>query len=213
MTARSTENMENENNKKFIFSRYIPYIHKYDNYVYNVKFRHYRKNLNLDGIDICDNILEIAETPDGEEQNITKLLNNKKSGKKEEKIDEKIIHDEKKQHLSADEFWMLVKKMKWADIDETIITYDLFKNSLPKSDLITLIYEINTIYGEKIFECIRNLDGIFGFEYNRTKNIAFHIVLKGRDFYEGVLNTPNISLYLINNCQSVLEYFNLICNI
>jgi hypothetical protein len=200
MTAKSTENMETENNRKFIFSLSKHYIRQY-------------KNLNLNNADIYDNILKIAEAPDGKEQNIMKLLNDNKSSKIDEKIDEKKIHEEKKQHLSADAFWMLIKKMKWGDTDETIITYDLFKNRLPKSDLIALSYEINTIYGEKIFECIRNLDVISRFEYNRTKNIAFHIVLKGRDFYEGVLNAPDISLYLINNCQSVLKYFNLICNI
>jgi hypothetical protein len=208
--------MENKNNNQFIFSLSKIYIHSYhdihSNYVYKSKYRHYRKNLKLDDLDICDNILEIAETPDGKEQNIMKLLNDKKSSKKEEKKDEITISDKKQQHMSADLFWILVKKMKWCDRDETIITYDLFKNKLPKSDLIALSYEINSIYGKKIFECIHDLDDMSEFEDKIIKNIAFHIVLKGKDFYESILNTPDISLYLINNCQNILEYFNITIN-
>ena len=124
-------------------------------------------------------------------KNKIKLPSNKELLLNQNLINENLINTFKKQ--IEKNFWIIINKLKWRDSDEERRNIFYIRRYLSNNE-IRFIYNHFPLYANKLEEkLILDINNI------EKKNLLYHIIARGYNYYNAVLNEPELCLYLRNN--------------
>jgi hypothetical protein len=128
-----------------------------------------------------------------------------KSVKKSTPIPTQTIHQLPTIPTPQTSFWCIIDRFNWCDKDERKIQ----KKTLQRIGNMDCAFVLNQIFGVYLYPLQKALsetcifDSMPEIEHN---NIMVHIIMKGKTFYEGIIENPIISLYLCENYYPAYDW-------
>ena len=120
-----------------------------------------------------------------------------------------ILSDEIKSNNINYDFWILIKKNIWYDSDEMYMDESNIKFN--KRECIFVDNYINKnlldIFEKKLTNVLYELD-----QYNK-KNMIYHIIMKGKEYYDVIMETPELGCYLLDKYYPAYEWIANICQL
>lgn len=144
-----------------------------------------------------DKIIKLSElNKDSHETNISKYVKLKKDTKVE------ITPEDIK--IAVKRFWGLTSKCLWYDKDEILLKKENLNRFFTRDDMNFILnimtHELIPKLKERLTVLLQYID------VSKHNNILAHIIMKGRVFYDNVMETPSISLYLIDRYYDVYDW-------
>lgn len=117
--------------------------------------------------------------------------------------------------LDEKEAFTLLERVSIYDTTERKMTSDCLK-VIPKEKLIPLMLSME-ILSKQLLNVVKGHTGVLSTLSDvQVKNFLYHIIAKGKIFYQGTLSDPNFCLYLINDneygFQSIYEWISEACD-
>jgi len=108
------------------------------------------------------------------------------------------------------DFWIKISNVKCYDKDEKKMSKSEFLRMLPKKHTI---HEMNyyknwmdSVFIPKLKEKIIHTNLMDVVSSNDLKDILAHIIFKGKDFYNTILQDPEVCLYLVNQYHPIYDW-------
>ena len=134
--------------------------------------------------------------------------------------DIKAVDEEKKESESENiriprimsdiKFWNIVNSLRYVDIDERFINLSIIKLKINTKKSKKILFKLNNQFipelksildAESTFSGTSISSFILYNDISAYENFITHIIFKGYDFYNGVKETPLLSLYLYEQNQ------------
>jgi len=147
-----------------------------------------------------------------------KILKLSKKKSKEYNLHEHVNYtsfEEKKEIENSDEkdiyrnFWWVVDKIQWCDVDEKKLTPDNITNRYTKNECVYLYETMNTKLIPQLKAVLSNTALFDNLDTKSSINIMAHIIMKGEAFYNGIIENPDVSLYLIDQFYPVYDWISI----
>lgn len=179
---------------------------------YNRTTRKATRPVVIDWKKSISNIISLSQLEKGiniDIQSAVKMSKKKKSTRKKSKSDNKSNIEITKVYINDDEsesedhnmrilsFWDMLSGIRWFDKDERrMISNDLIQNV--NMDQLRYIFEqIDETFIPELRTALNDVPLLQAIDDENHNNILTHIILKGKQFYEGIIQNPEVSLYLI----------------
>ncbi len=99
--------------------------------------------------------------------------------------------------------WRIIEKLQWRDADEIKMTKSYIKNKLTPQEIATISAYLDVL-GKPLVEKISLI--VRGIDISNTCDFYAHIIGKGKQFYDSVLKTPDLCIYLSEVYQPLYTY-------
>lgn len=157
----------------------------------------------------------------------TKQMTNEKKTKKENKeydsdatnsasdieketiINEESDNDEEMIQEENNAFWQIIRKIMWYDRDEGIRCSNDIHRNINRIELIFIKSQINSRFIPLLKSVLLNTPLFENLDERDQYNIMTHIILKGKEFYNGIIQNPFVSLYLFEQYYPAYDWMNL----
>jgi hypothetical protein len=120
--------------------------------------------------------------------------------------DEEDEEDEEEMKTADTVFWNMISRITWYDRDERHMYVYMALNRFTTNEKSYILQQINDIYIPKLKEKLTNVPLLQTVESDNHNNILTHIIMKGKVFYNGILNNPEVSLYLYDQYYPVYDW-------
>jgi hypothetical protein len=112
------------------------------------------------------------------------------------RIDNKIL----------DLFWSIVSQVHWYDADEKTLNKKDITNIFSKRERKFLLKKIDTLVIPTLKDALAATDLLQYVDIENHNNILAHIIIKGKPFYDWVIQNPGVSLYLVSQYYPVYDW-------
>lgn len=155
------------------------------------------RSVAVDWEKTIDKIVKLSElSKDHHETNISKYVKLKK--------DTEVEITSEDIEIAVKRFWDLTSKCLWYDKDEILLKKENLNRFFTRDDmnfiLNIMINELIPRLKERLTILLQYIDP------SKHNNILSHIIMKGHIFYNSVMETPSISLYLIDQYYDVYDW-------
>ena len=195
-------------------NRYLSKYDKYTRYMYN-----HTRATNIDWKKNINTIIEMSITSSNITLDISATieLTTKRHTKKKmlnsikkntigltSDVDVDNIENRYETHRNMS-FWDIISLVKWYDRDEKILTKRNL-SKLSQYDKRFLLNEIDIKYIPELKKALSNVPLLESVDIEHHNNILTHIIMNGKQFYEGIIQNPEVSLYLISQYYPVNDW-------
>lgn len=211
-------------NYNLIYDKYNVYISSY--HPYTRQTTETTRPTTIHWPTNIDKIVELSKLNKNIEINLSNTIRKKKN--KEEKketvsttltieplseLRQDIIRDFS-DHISpttiinpTDRFWALIRRVLWYDKDERRLTRDDLRRYINISGDVRFILErMDNVFIPELTRAVSDIPLLQSIEQENHKNILAHIIFKGLDFYNGIIDNPEVSLYLCDQYYPVYDW-------
>lgn len=103
-------------------------------------------------------------------------------------------------------FWTMISRINCVDRDEGLLYKNDILRKFSMREVIFLLEQINNIYIPILKAKLNNVPLLQTIGDENYNNILTHIIVKGKIFYEGIINNPEVSLYLCNQFYPIHDW-------
>jgi hypothetical protein len=107
---------------------------------------------------------------------------------------------------TTDHFWNIIRRVVWYDKDERLLTRDNIKIYIIKRDIRYVLECMDNVFIPELKIAVSDGPLLQAIEPENHNNILAHIIIKGLEFYNGIRNNPDVSLYLCDQYYPVYDW-------
>ena len=94
--------------------------------------------------------------------------------------------------------WQIINHLRWVDQDEIERSPEYVANALSPDERFTL-YNGGLGLAQRLSLVFESTPAYIALDDISKKNVMFHIIGKGQDFYKFVLECPDVAMYIFDN--------------
>ncbi len=110
------------------------------------------------------------------------------------------------QYSEPTDIWQLVSKVRYYDKDEYKMNQNGLSRKLSARDCTYIINQLDTSYFDDLRSTLDDTAIFTSLDESDHKDIMTHIVMKGKSFYLGITECPDIAVYLCDQFYPVFGW-------
>ena len=107
---------------------------------------------------------------------------------------------------SIEHFWTIIGRVRWYDKDERRLTKNDLQRCITKTDIRYILTHMDNVLIPALTRAVSDGPLLQTIDQENHNNILAHIIIKGLEFYNGIMNNPDVSLYLYDQFYPVYDW-------
>lgn len=108
--------------------------------------------------------------------------------------------------ITTDRFWNIIRQIRWYDSDDMLLSRADLQRYITTSDIRIILERMDSIFIPQLTRALSDVPLLDEIGQDNHNNILAHIIIKGLDFYNGIIDNPEVSLYLFDQYYPVYDW-------